>query len=132
DLALQLPAPRRDPVDPRDDAELPAAEVVGLEGAAPPIRRERLALHWRLPPAAAAGRPVADGCGEDLVPVADDRRPDVDLRVDGALDRVPTGVDRRPDVLDLDPGRELRRQRHVQIMPTSPPNDGQDAVREGA
>ena len=56
DLALELVLPGGHAVDPRDDAELPAPERVGVERAVPAIEILGDAPHRRLAPAARPGR----------------------------------------------------------------------------
>ena len=117
DLALQLVLPGGHAVDPRDDAELPAAERVGLERAVPAIEVLGEPLHRQLAPASLPGRAEAQGSAEHLVPVAQERRPHVDALAEGALGRVATGVDLGPDALDADARRSLRGERQRGLPP---------------
>ena len=59
--------------------------------------RERL-----LTPARLAGPAHADRAAEDVVPVLEDGRVDVDALADRALDRIAAAVEDRLDRLDLD------------------------------
>ena len=111
DLAAQLVLPRREPVGPRHDRERPAAGPIDHERPAEAIVaevRERLLAHLAL------RRPRAHRGAEDVVPVDEDGRVDVDPLARRALDGEAPAVDLRLDRLDLDPGWRLRclRQRH--------------------
>jgi len=96
---------RRDPVDPGLDAVAPVSGPVDLEGAGPLVITEQ--LERRLAPARRAGRLVADGGAEELVPVAEDAGRHVDAVAHGALHRVAPAVDLRRHPLDLNARRRL-------------------------
>ena len=68
--------------------------------------------HRRLAPAARARAAGSAGSAEHLVPVAHQRRPDVDALAERALDGVAAAVDLRPDALDPDARRVSGGQRH--------------------
>ena len=104
DLPAQLVAPRLEPVDPGLDRELPPPAAVHVKGAGPAVGLFLDLPHLDLVPLRGARRAVADRGAEQLVAVAEDRCPDLDLVADGALDRVAAAVELRPDVLDLDAG----------------------------
>ena len=109
DLAVVLVEPARIGVDPCLQAKLPASEGVRCEGAGPAIvadRRQR-----SLAPATGPGEPVADGCCEHVVAVAEDRRADLDLVTEAGFRRITAAVDLRRHGLDLDTrrGHELTR-----------------------
>jgi hypothetical protein len=105
DLALDLVAPRRVPVDPGLDRELPAAAAVRDEARRPAV--VALEAHTYFLPAPLALAPVLDGDAEHLVPVAEDVGRDVDLLADRPLDRVASSVDLRRHALDLDTARRF-------------------------
>ena len=118
------------PVDPRDDLEPVPADLLDAERTGEAIRAER--DERRLAPASAAA-PVPDDGTNDLVTVADDRRPDGDLVPDARLRRPPAAVDLRRDLADDDPlgnhyahtvnspGMRLTRSLGIQLHPTSLP-----------
>ena len=108
-LALDLVAPRREPVHPRLDLEAVDPERARRELAPPAVRREL--QHRLLGEAARPGRPVPHRGPQGLVAVADE----VALHHHGVADRALGGpaapLDGGLDVVDLDPGRGRARRR---------------------
>jgi hypothetical protein len=105
DFASQLVLERRDPIDPRLDAEGPVPGRAGRELAAPRVVAER--LERRLLPARCTRFLEAHRSAEHLVSVTEDRRGDDDRVVARRLHRKASAVGLRLDVLDLDAGRRL-------------------------
>src|SRR4029078_3889097 len=75
DLAVVLVEPAGVPVDPGLDLEAPATDGIDVEASREAIVAER---HERRLPPTALGTAVADDPAEHLVPVAGDRRADLD------------------------------------------------------
>ena len=105
DLPVELVEHRRVAVDPRLDRVLPAPELRGLEASPPAIVADR--LERALLPLPRARGPVADDRAQDVVPVLEDRRRELDGIALRHLDGIASAIDLRPDVLNLDAGREL-------------------------
>jgi hypothetical protein len=62
-------------------------------------------MHRRLSPLALAGSAGAHDGAQQVVPVGEDRRADLDAVTDARLDGVAAAIKQRLRVLDLDPGR---------------------------
>jgi hypothetical protein len=103
DLPLELVAPRSEAVDPGGDDELPAAAPVRLEMTDPAV--VALVVHEDLAPTALTLRTSPDRRPEDLVPVAEDRRGDLDGLAERPLGRVAAFVDLRLHMPDLEAAR---------------------------
>jgi hypothetical protein len=107
ELARQLVAPGGEQVGPGVDRELPAAQPVDHERAAPAhavvVRVERVQLG--LGPRACAGAAVHRDGAQLLVAVAEDVARDLDEVADRALRRVAARIHDGLRVLDVDPWR---------------------------
>src|SRR5262249_45616169 len=105
ELAPHLVLPRRDAIRPAGDRVRPASRRIDGERAAPAVVAER--LERCLSPAARAVRPVPDRGAEDVMSVAEDRRPHDDLLADDPFHRKAAAVDLRLDAQALDRRRRL-------------------------
>ena len=101
----QLVLPGGKPVGPRHDRERPAAGEVDDERPAEAIVAE---IDQRLLAHLALRRLRSHRGAEDVVPVDEDRRVDVDALARGALDGEAPAVQLRLDRLDLNPRWRLR------------------------
>ena len=110
DFASQLVAPGRGAVAPRLDEVLPAAAAGDGERAGEDVVAGR--LERRRLEAALAGLAVEDAGAEDLVPIAEHARGDVDALAHRPFDGEAAAVELGPNGLDADPRQRFSERFH--------------------
>ena len=110
DLAPQLVAPGRGAVAPRLDEVLPAAAAGDGERAGEDVVAGR--LERRRLEAALAGLAVEDAGAEDVVPVAEHARGDVDALAHRPFDGEAAAVELGPNGLDTNPRQRFSERFH--------------------